>query len=164
MKQLERVKKVIGDNTFYIRPFPAFKAANLSGELFSTLVPIIGGLLPAFSGNAENITDQEVEAVMPAFSSAMSTLSGDKIESLMKKLLIDSENISVGGEDSLELLTMDDANELFCGDVQDMYILCFYVIQINFKGFFKRLKDQFGDQITALQEKAATFLNTAPST
>lgn len=164
MKQLERVKKEIGDNAFYIRPFPAFKAANLSGELFSTLVPIIGGLLPAFTGSAENITDQEVEAVMPAFSSAMSTLSGDKIESLMKKLLINEENISVEGDDSLELLTMDTANELFCGDVQDMYILCFYVIQINFKGFFKRLKDQFGDRIEALQEKATTFLSTGAST
>ena len=30
MKQQETTQKTIGENTFYIRPFPAFRAANIS--------------------------------------------------------------------------------------------------------------------------------------
>ena len=33
MKQQETTQKTIGENKFYIRPFPAFRAANISGEL-----------------------------------------------------------------------------------------------------------------------------------
>ena len=38
----------------------------------------------------------------------------------------------------------EDADELFCGDLQDMYQLAIKVIQLNFKGFFKKLAAQSG--------------------
>ena len=65
----------------------------------------------------------------------------------MKKLLNDYENVSVEGdatEGKTMRLTYDLANEVFCGDVQDMYILCFEVIKLNYSGFFKRLGVQSG--------------------
>ena len=47
MKQLEPHSKAIGENTFYIRPLPAFKAANMSGELATLILPLLTGLAPA---------------------------------------------------------------------------------------------------------------------
>ena len=38
LKQMEAQKVNIGDNTFYIKPFPAFKAANITGDLASVLL------------------------------------------------------------------------------------------------------------------------------
>lgn len=46
MKQMEITKKEIGENTFYIKPFPAFVAVNISGELVSVLSPCWAVLLP----------------------------------------------------------------------------------------------------------------------
>ena len=40
MKQLESREVTIGENKFYIRPMPAFKAANISGELANLVMPI----------------------------------------------------------------------------------------------------------------------------
>ncbi len=88
----------------------------------------------------KNIMDVDVEDALPALTSAFSSISGDKFERLTKKLLIDHKNISVvceATDGEVKLLNYDLANEVFCGDVQDLYILCFEVIGLNFKGFFQ---------------------------
>lgn len=157
MKQMEITRKVIGDNAFYIKPFPAFVAVNISGDLAAVLSPLLGGIATLFGGTAAqaqsgetdstNIMDMDVSEAVPVLANAFSSLSGDKFERLMKKLLIDYENVSVEGdatEGKTMRLTYDLANEVFCGDVQDMYILCFEVIKLNYSGFFKRLGVQSG--------------------
>lgn len=153
MKQMEVTEKTIGENTFYLKPFPAFVAVNISGELAAILTPMLGGIATLLGTKSDwtegsvDIMDVEIEDALPALSQAFSGLSGDKFERLMKKLLIDHKNISVEGETTegnVKLLTYDLANEVFCGDVQDMYILCFEVIRLNFKGFFTKLGAQFG--------------------
>lgn len=148
MKRMEVTEKQIGENTFYLRPFPAFTAANISGELASLITPMISGLAPVFAGKSmDQVMTMEMEDAMPAFSDAFSALSGDKVERMMKKLLVDHENISVDTPETgkTEVLNLDLANEVFCGDVQDMFLLCFEVIKINFSGFFRKLGAQFGD-------------------
>ena len=163
MKQMEVTMKTIGENTFYLKPFPAFVAVNISGELSSMLAPIVGSIatlvgndinLADLDGgaisaeNAANIMDVDIEEALPIFSEAFSKLSGDKMERIIKKLLIDHKNISVENEatDGKALpLTYELANEVFCGDIQDMFVLCYEVIKLNFGGFFKKLGGQFGN-------------------
>lgn len=166
MKQMEVTEKTIGENTFYLKPFPAFTAVNISGELAAILTPMLGSLVALVGGSsngeksteekAESVMDIDVEDALPVLSNAFSSLSGDKFERLMKKLLIDHKNISVECEATdgkVKPLTMELANEVFCGDVQDMYILCFEVIKLNFSGFFKKLGAQFGNLQGLLQKK-----------
>ena len=176
MKQMEVTEKKIGDSTFYIKPFPAFVAVNISGELASVLSPLLGGVAALVGSNngeegsedkPKNIMDVDVEDALPALTSAFSSISGDKFEHLMKKLLINNRNISVECEATdgeVKLLDYDLANEVFCGDVQDMYILCFEVIRLNFKGFFSKIGDRFGDLKGLLQKEAPTTKNGETST
>lgn len=173
MKRMETTEKVIGENTFYIKPFGAFTATNISGELASVLSPILAGLAPLFgnintddeSDEDVNPLDMDIEQAMPAISSALSTISGDKIERLVKRLLVDHKNVSVQDEDgSVKILSMDLADEVFCGDIQDMFILCFAVIKINFKGFFKNVGIQSGSLIDKLTKGTPTSGNGATST
>ena len=174
-KQLETTEKVIGDAKFYIRPFPAFVAANISGDLAAVLTPMLGALANLIGEKAEgeavknkqptNVLDIEIEDAVPALSQAFSGLSGDKFERLMKKLLVDYKNISVEAEVTEGRVTIMDyeiANEVFCGDVQDMYILCWEVIKINFRGFFKKIGAQFGGLQEALQKMTPTSPDTEP--
>lgn len=159
MKQLESREVTVGENIFYIRPLPAFKAANLSGELAALVLPLVTGLtslIPAGT-TAENmgngLFDIDVKAAGPAISAAFSSLSGDKIEAILKHLLIAGKNISVEvpGE-RVQILTEDLANEVFCEDVQDMFILAFEVIRTNYNGFFKKLGGRFGPVVEALKQ------------
>lgn len=174
MKQMDFVEKTIGEHKFYIRPFPAFVAANISGELAAVIAPMLSGISGLIGnlntdatadGNIENfnIMDADIDKALPSFANAFSSLSGDKFERLMKKLLINSDNISVEGpctQNLVKRMDMDLANEIFCGEVQDMFVLCFEVIKVNFGGFFKKLGPLFGRLQGRSQKEAPSPENT----
>ena len=183
MKRMETTEKVIGENTFYIRPFAAFTAANISGEVIAVLSPVPGGLAPLFgnmekgeakkaekgeSAAAANLMDMDIEEALPSSTDALGNISGDKVEHLMKRLLVDTGNISVEGPDtdgSVKVLDRDLADEVFCGEIQDMLILCFEVIKLNFKGFFKKLGARSGSLAEQLRRTVTpTSVNGESST
>jgi hypothetical protein len=154
MKQHEvSSEKQIGEYTFYVRPFPAFTAANISGELTGALAPALAMVVPlAMQGDETDVMSLDVSAL----SGALSGLSGDKIENLLKKLLTKHNNISVETEEGVKPLNNDLANEIFCGSVQDMFILAAEVINVNFSGFFAKLGSQFGFQKIVAELKKET--------
>ena len=172
MKQLDTVRKEIGNKVFYIRKFAAFTAANISADLTATLLPLLGGIGPAFSaalngddGANTELLNADIATVLPSITSAFSNLSGDKIESLMKRLLIDYRNVSVESDETngqVQILSYDLANEVFCGETQDMYVLCFEVIKVNYAGFFKKVNARFGGLIEKMKETVqSTTINGA---
>lgn len=152
LKQMETTRVVVGGIQYYIKPFPAFKAANLSGELASVLTPLFAAIAPLL-GDDDDLGD--VDANKAASSLSTVAIDGDKVEKMMRKLLlgghIAAEVEDEDGETSAEVLDLDLANELFCGEVQDMFVLCFHVIRINFNGFFKKFAALSG----TAKEKAA---------
>ncbi len=154
LKQMSTTEETVGGFKFYITPFPAFKAANLTGELASVLAPLLGSLIPLMQNakgdkgfmdiDIDSIDeDQAAEAVLSCTS-----INGDKLEALIRKLLLGGHIVvEVSGEDGepeAMKLDMDLANELFCGNIQDMFVLCFRVIKLNFNGFFKNLAALYG--------------------
>lgn len=162
LKQMESTKVKVGDNEFYIKPFPAFKAANLTGELASVLSPLLGAVAPLVgTTGSESIMDMDVEQVGEKMAEGVMgniNISGDKIEALMKKLLLGG-NIVIeyedeDGEMQQEKLDKDLADEVFCGNVQDMFVLCVHVIKLNFNGFFEKIANLSGKAKQAVGEKA----------
>ena len=153
LKQMETTIVKIGENTFYLKPFKAFEAVNLSGELTSVISPLVGAFAPLV-GNG-NILDTEISAdkVVDVFSGV--DIDGNKLERLMKKLLLGGNVVieyeDENGETQQDTLDQDLANEVFCGNVQDMFVLCSHVIKLNFNGFFKRLATLSGkaEQVVA---------------
>ncbi|KAI4450689.1 hypothetical protein C823_005226 [Eubacterium plexicaudatum ASF492] len=159
LKQLEPVVETVGDYKFYITPFPALKAANMTGELASLMLPLFGALAPLVKdGDSEKkengLMDIDAGKAAAAIASSV-TIDGNKMEKLIQKFLL-------GGHITVELedddgepegcrLDMDLLNEIFCGEVQDMFILCFYVIRINFSGFFGKLAGLSGKAGAALE-------------
>lgn len=170
MKQLEPREVKVGENIYYIRPLPAFKAANLTGELAALVLPLVSGLAPLIAAvdpdkEDNGLLDIDVEDATPAVASAFEQLDGDKVEKILRHLLLSGNNISieVPGEKT-RLLSEDLANEVFCTDVQDMFILAFEVIRTNYNGFFKKLAARFGKVVEGLKKKAAAQNATATST
>ncbi len=150
MKQMETTNVKISGIDFYITPFPAFNAANLTGELASVLTPLLSAFAPLLNesdNKGNSLMDVDVSKAAEAMSNC-SGISGDKLELLMKKLLLGG-HIAVevpdeNGDVEAAKLDMDIANEVFCGEVQDMFILCFHVIKLNFNGFFKKFANLSG--------------------
>lgn len=170
MKQLEPREVKVGENIYYIRPLPAFKAANLTGELAALVLPLVSGLAPLIAAvdpdkEDNGLLDIDVEDATPAVASAFAQLDGDKVEKILRHLLLSGNNISieVPGEKT-RLLSEDLANEVFCTDVQDMFILAFEVIRTNYNGFFKKLAARFGKVVEGLKKKATAQNATATST
>lgn len=161
LKQVEPVIEKVGGVKFYITPFSAFKAANLTGELASVLAPLLGAFAPLIAESSEGLMDVDVNKAASALSGA-SAISGDKMEVLMKKLLlgghIKAEVENEDGEIEPTTLDMDLANEIFCGEVQDMFILCFYVIRLNFNGFFKKIGTLSGEEGSAEKKEPRAIL------
>lgn len=170
MKRMETTEKVIGENTFYIRPFSAFTAANISAELTSVLSPMVGsvgamiGKVDASSAEDSvdlvDIMNLDIEKALPALAAAFGSLSGDRMEKLMLRLLVDNKNIAVEGEATdgrTVQMSKDLADEVFCGEVQDMFILCYEVIKVNYGNFFKKLVARFGRQQADTETEAASL-------
>lgn len=163
MKQFDPVIKTISENTFYIRPFPAFRAANLMGEISSVIAPLVSVLTPFLGAkSSETPLDMDINDAAPAIAGAFSSISGDKLETLIKKLLVKYGNITVEyfGETEAERLTEDAANEIFCGEAQDMFMLAFEVIRINYNGFFKKLGSLFGSVTELTAKRPPSAVNT----
>lgn len=148
LRQTEPIRETVGGYDFYICPFPAFRAANLTGELAAILMPVLAALVPLVEKGGKNkddgLMDIDVSEAAPEIGKAFEGISGDKLEVLLRKLLVVNRNIIVElendqtGEKEQEYLTEDIANELFCGELQNMFILAFHVIKYNFNGFFKK--------------------------
>ena len=121
------------------------------------------------SGNVYfRLMDMDIEEALPSITDALGNISGDKVEHLMKRLLVDTGNISVEGPDtdgSVKVLDRDLADEVFCGEIQDMVILCYEVIKLNFRGFFKKLGARSGSLAERLQRTVTpTSVNGESST
>ena len=158
MKQFEAKERELGSFMFYIYPLPAMKAANISAELFAVLLPMLGSLAPLLDMSNQDIAsvmDIDAEMAAKAFVKGASGLSGDKLEFLLKTLLTTHRNVSFEPLDKKttkpQILTEELANDIFCGEVQDMFILAFEVIKSNYSGFFGKLGSLFGDHIGGLQ-------------
>lgn len=146
LNMMNPVETPVGGNMFYIYPFPAFRAANISGDVAALITPMLSSVAAAFGTvKDKNIMDMDVGDVAPHIAGAFSSLSGDKVEKLLRELLL-SGNIGVrsGGGMEAKLLTEDLSNEVFCGNIQDMFILSYHVIKVNFKGFFEKFGNLSG--------------------
>lgn len=150
VKRQETTEFHIGEYTFYVRKFAAFYAANVSAELTKTVAPIIGGIAPLMGGMGErfSLADVNMDYAGAALQTAFSQLTGEEFERVISKLLINDRNVSVSGpatEGSVRIMSKDDANEIFCGEVENMILLCVKVIELNYKGFFKKVAARFGN-------------------
>lgn len=141
LRQIESHKVNLGEYVFYIKPFPAFKASNITGDLASVLSPLIGLLAPLVS-TKDSLMDIDVNKIAESLSGT-NIVSGDKLEPLMEKLLLGGHIViefeDENGDKQQEKLDRDIVDEAFCGNVQDMFILCIHVIKLNFNGFFGKL-------------------------
>ena len=153
MKLQDATEVVVNENHFYVRPFPAFRAANISGEVIKVIIPIIGSVLPFVSTSGDtSVLDTDLATIAPEITKAFESLSWDAVEKLLRDLLVRGNNIAVDFNGETKPLTEDLVNELFCGEVQDMYILAFHVIRINYGGFFGKLGTQSG-KVAELAQK-----------
>lgn len=153
MKLQDATMVEVGEYKYYIRPFSAFRAANISGEVIKVIVPILGTVLPFMKDDGESsVLDTDLKEIAPEISKGFESLSGDRLENLLRNLLIRDKQIGVEYNGEMKILDEDLSNELFCGEVQDMYILAFHVIKVNYKGFFKKLGGQSGDVVEGLKK------------
>lgn len=75
MKQQDATEVVVNDNHYFVRPFPAFRAANISGEVIKVIIPIIGSVLPFVTANGDaSALDADLATIAPEITKAFESL------------------------------------------------------------------------------------------
>lgn len=173
MKRTETQKVELGDRVFTIWKFSAFTSARIFGDLTGAVTPVVASVLPVLAsagllskdkdGKAVLNTDVDERQLSASLSAMAGNLSGEKLEKILIELLVAHENITyLNDKKDWCCLTEEDADEIFCGDLQDMLMLAWKVIRFNYGGFFGKFADQFGSQLkSAVQKKMETLVNTA---
>ncbi len=167
-KMIQPAERTIGKYTFYIYPLPAFTAARLSTEVIGLLSQLVGGIVNAFKDSSDDSTekkglmDMDISEAAPYIAGAFSNLSADKAERLIRALLLDG-SVAVRREESTdaEYLTEDKCNEVFCRNVQNMFVLAFYVLKENYGDFFENIGNLSGRVSEAVMKTVSPV--TAPS-
>lgn len=161
MKQQDPITKTIGEYNFYIRPFGAMTASKMTGDLAALVTPMLGAVAPVIGKylNTEDgsLLDIDVGDLGPVLTNAFTSLTGDNLERMMSQLLIDHKNIHFDSTESREvkLLNRDELDEIFCMELQDMFLLAFEVLKLNYSGFFRKLASRYGN-LDGILEKLAS--------
>lgn len=155
MRQLEPKRITIGEVEYAIYPFGAFDAAAISGDLAKMIGPFIVSILPLVSSD---VSDEDVEKLGPALTTAFQSLDGEKLQSMLRQLLIVKKNIVCeyrddSGQPVQKTLTIELANELFIGNLDDMVTLAVEVVNFNFAGFFTQIFTRFGNRSKSTRKK-----------
>lgn len=172
MTQLDSVEVEVGEHKYFIRKFPALTAANVLGKLNTVLSPLASGIVPLVGvaskgkGGATNLFDADITEAIPMLTSALVSLDGDKLQGTLELLLLKHKNVSVeydkDGKLEVSLMNRDLLNDFFCGDVQDLFLLAYHVVMVNYGNFFGNLLNQFG--ALRQEEMQANSKSTGPST
>ena len=127
LKQLEPVEETIGEYKFYIRPFPALKAVNLTGELTSMLVPIFSALVPLVDEDTK-LEDVDVGKAAEALAKSIS-IDGNKLEKMIQKFLL-------GGHIAVELENEEGESEGYKLDMGLLNEICLFYVFMSFALIF----------------------------
>lgn len=155
LKQHEATRVNYDGVDFAIFPFPAMKAACISGDLVKFLTPVVGALVPAFKGGADgeaamdSLLKMSMTDITTMLKTATETLDSETIEKILGELLTDNGNVSCEYRDDKgkvvkTILTRDVADEIFVGSLDSMLLLAVDVVKVNYGDFFTRLLTQSG--------------------
>lgn len=153
MKLQDTTEVNVGEYSFWIRPFGAFKAASISGNLMKVLLPVVGTVAPLIDlSKGVSVIDEDIQQYIPAITNAFESLTGEQCEKLLRDLLIKEGNIAIEIDGKTERLTEDIANEVFCCDLKNMIVLAYHVINVNYGSFFGSLGIQSGNVAEVLKK------------
>lgn len=166
LKQINPTKVTIGDITYAIYPFPAFKAAGISGDLGKFLGPLIAGIMPFVDGDLDKLLNDDISKTLPVITQALGTLNSETVEHILMELLVDYRNISCQYNDEhgntvQEMLTKELADEIFIGDLASMVRLAVEVAKLNFKSFFTATNTQSGSLGSDLRKSAMKIMENS---
>jgi hypothetical protein len=159
MSEIKTQTKTIGGHSYSTTPFMALEALNLQNELLRIIVPSLGLLL----GGVNNLSSIKgalnsqlngmniAEAVQILFSK----LDQDTYLSLLKKILRNT-TVTIAGDKpkmfSFGENTFDTTfNMAFPGQLLNIYLVIYFVLEVNFPDFFEKMKGFIGSptEITA---------------
>lgn len=165
LKQIDPKKVTIGDINYFIYPFPAIKAAGISGDLGKFIAPLIAAILPAVD-DLERFMNEDMAKNMPVIMQALDVLDADKVEHILTVLLLKYQNISIeyrddNGQMVQAWLTRELADDLFIGKMQDMIRLTVEVVKLNYTSFFTGSTTQSGSLGSDLRKSVTKIMENS---
>lgn len=144
LAKFETKNKKIGDNVFYVCPFPPFQALELLGDIQAVVTTAMKDSISAVDKESESVLDAKINigVIIAGFGK---NLTGNVLVKFANRM-IDAEYVSVmqKGEDEAVKLTEALANNLFSAKLTDMLKLLYFIIEVNYSDFFALIPDLSG--------------------
>ena len=151
-------EKKIGDNTFYVRPFPVLQALELLGDLQAVFTTGLEKFDVKDDGRKDGAPKSFLEknaTIGAAIAGIGENLKGPALVGFAKRLL-DSNYVSVkrAGEAEPVRLTADVYNNIFSGNLKQLIeLLYFIVVDVNFADFFELVPSHIGTLLSNAKEQ-----------
>ena len=153
-----RHEHAIGDKTFYIRRFPAFRALEVLGDLQQRFG---APLLAAIEGRSDPASIPVMEVLVTGLRRISADTNGRLLAALAKDL-VDPDLISVsmaGGEPrKLDQTAID----LLGLGPEDIVELCVEVVKVNYAPFLSRFASRFGEARSLLERQPGAYRPNSP--
>ncbi|MBE6725093.1 MAG: hypothetical protein E7576_07890 [Ruminococcaceae bacterium] len=170
LKRTESTQFDIGEYSFYVTPFPAMKSAGIAADVAKVIGPALGGFISLVGGNgteeanADNLlAGIDSQKAVSVIGEALSSLNGDEMERIISRLLLDNNNVSVSGpytDFKAVRMNREAFDEVFCCEAQNIFVLCWDVINLNYKSFFKNIALQFGNQTESTESLTTSAMES----
>lgn len=143
LAELNIQEKTIGDNRYYVRPFPALMALELLGDLQAVLTGAVGR---SISDDVEvgSFLDKKIN-MGAAIAAIGQQLKGPVLVSFAQRLILE-DYISVKrlGKEEPERLSKLLFNNIFQRNLKELFELVFFILEVNYSDFFDGLPDLSG--------------------
>ena len=131
----------IGGNTYYVTAFPPLKAIELLGDLQALITTGAKDMDIKNADTKEEKTDSIFEknvSVGALIAGIGSNLRGATLVSFAQRI-VSPENVSVQRPGETKPVRLDKAifNNLFTGNLKQLFLLINFVLEVNYEDFFE---------------------------
>lgn len=145
---IEIKEKEIGENVYFVRPFPPLKSLELLGDLQA----VVTSSLDAAVDKKDGVDSEEEMSVLDSninigaiISGIGKNLKGPALVSFANRI-IDKEFVSVKRptDETAIKLEKNISDNIFAGHLLEMLQLMHFVLEVNYADFFENLPDLSG--------------------
>ncbi|MCD8201908.1 MAG: hypothetical protein LUD47_07580 [Clostridia bacterium] len=132
----------VGGHSYFVKPFRAMTAVRLSADVLKIITPFFDGFVQG--DNLSDLKNLDLSVIVDGLEKCLADTDGKQIEDALEKLLIRHDNIAVDYDGQTQYLTEEILDEWMAGDIENIFVLAFYVVKENYQGFFARFSTQSG--------------------
>lgn len=144
LASFEYKEKEIGGKSYKVRAMPPLKALELLGDLQAVFTTGLNGKITAEGQEAKSLIDRDINAGA-IIAGIGKNLKGPALVGFAQRLINeDYVNVKEAGQEDYERVTAAKFNNIFTGNLKNMFLLMHFILEVNYGDFFESVPSLTG--------------------